>query len=212
MCRRASIGARTCGEIEQNGSAADASNVSRHGGLDRKAPWSAGWFQAVGAILAVAVAIWVPARQHKVAAADAEANRRLKARSLALRLLPALQDFAPLVKTAIENTRAARLEGPGPVVMRLVNAATVGAPEELANDVDQLYLLGEKAGFPTQQLFAFLNKHTRELERAQQTGAMSADRSLVPVIHKGIIESLEQIDRLLATSIERVRAVHNGEW
>jgi hypothetical protein len=175
-------------------------------------PGLAAWLQAVGAIIAVAVAIWVPARQHSVARADAEIERRLKARSLALRLLPSLLELEQQVQRATEKTKAVSLGMPGPVIVQLVSDATVGIPRELADEVDQLYLLGEKAGFPTQQLWAFLNQHTRKLENAQQTAFTTVDRSAIAEVHKMIVDSLTRIGKLLGTSIERIRAVENGEW
>ena len=177
-------------------------------------PGLAAWCQAVGAILAIGVAIWVPARQHTVARADAEEERRLKAQGLALRLLPALLDFEPRVKDAIEKTRAIppEMAGPGPVIVYLVTHASVSAPDELVEDVDRLYLMGARAGFPAQQLLAFLNKHARDLERAQLTAFTTVVQSVVPKLHTEIVDSLGRISKLLDTSIERVRAVHNGEW
>jgi hypothetical protein len=175
-------------------------------------PGLAAWFQAVGAIVAVGVAIWVPAYQHKVARDDAEKDRRLKARSLALRMLPTLLDLDSHVKQAIQKTQTISLAMPGPVIIQLVGDATVGIPQELVDDADQLYLLGEKAGFPTQQLLAFLGQHTRVLERAQLTAVTTVDQSVIPEVHRTIADSLAQVGKLLDVSIERVRAIHNGEW
>jgi hypothetical protein len=175
-------------------------------------PGLAAWLQAIGAIIAVAVAIWVPARQHSVARADAEMERRLKARSLALRLLPSLLELAEHVKQATEKTKAISLGMPGPVIVQLVSDATVDIPSELADEVDQLYLLGEKAGFPTQQLWAFLNQHGRELEKAHLTAFTTVDRSAIAETQTAIVDSLTRVGTLLDTSIERMRAIHNGEW
>ena len=51
------------------------------------------WVQAIGTILAVSVAIWVPAQQRSHSRKDAEVERRVKARSIALAIyLPLLAD------------------------------------------------------------------------------------------------------------------------
>jgi hypothetical protein len=56
-------------------------------------PGTAAWAQAIGAILAIIVALLVPARQRQTARSDAERDRRLRARSLLILIAPELLEL-----------------------------------------------------------------------------------------------------------------------
>ena len=161
---------------------------------------AAAWVQAIGSIIAIAVAIRVPYSLHRKARNDAETERRLKARSLSLRLLPILLILEPSVKRAM---RAATEGFFDPA------AVSVEVPESLKSSTDTVYLLGNEAGPAVQQLLAFLDEHEWELARLNldiQSGQIPEE---IPM-RQAIACRLARINRVLESATERVRRIHNG--
>jgi hypothetical protein len=61
--------------------------------------WAA-WVQAIGSIAAIGIAIWIPIRIHRADQNRVDAEKRLRARSFALALLPAVETVAANVRHA----------------------------------------------------------------------------------------------------------------
>lgn len=97
----------------------------------------AAWVQAVGSIVAILVAIAVPAWQRAEQRADARYADALRARSVAAVIFRAVKDLRDEIEQSFHWLEDARQRG------RKQATLYVALPEALADRKEQLHLLGE---------------------------------------------------------------------
>lgn len=116
-------------------------------------PGLAGWLQAAGAIIAIGVAIWIPARQRTNSRRDAELERSLKARGLLILIAPGLLEMRAEIDRAVASIDAAQPPDSGFTPQWwLIQQIPIHVPGLLREHVNELYLFGEPAGLSLLQL------------------------------------------------------------
>ena len=121
-------------------------------GYARRMEWlnqNAPAIQAVGTLLAIAIAIWVPFKIHRNEARRGEREIRLKGQAIALLIEPLLR----AIDGQIDREGIVRPEGPNPIEI----------PEEILSHSRDFWLMGE-AGGNVLQLIGILQTHNRILE------------------------------------------------
>src|SRR3954454_6107376 len=103
----------------------------------------AAWVQAVGSVLAICVAIAIPAWQRWTARSDAIRERNLEARSLVFGVSAELLEMEAAHRNAAGVfARAACLgRSSGRAVKELIGQANIAVPPMLLNAMDRFYLL-----------------------------------------------------------------------
>ncbi|HUB47663.1 MAG TPA: hypothetical protein VMB73_22015 [Acetobacteraceae bacterium] len=117
-------------------------------------PGDAAWVQAIGATLAVATAVLIPAMQARYARRQRDADRDLRAKSLAIAIYPDLlhirlscRHIRRYLQTEIDDAQQRRLGGAAEIdVTEHAKRLTVPISEALRAMVPQFYLLGEPIG------------------------------------------------------------------
>lgn len=117
-------------------------------------PGDAAWMQAIGATLAVAAAVLVPALQARGARRQRDADRALRAKSLAIAIYPdllhirlACRRIRRHLQAEIDEAQQPRPGGTAEIdLAEHVRRLTVPISEALRAMVPQFYLLGEPIG------------------------------------------------------------------
>lgn len=91
----------------------------------------AAWTQAIGSIVGIAVAIYVPWKIHRREIAEKAQERRLEAQGMAILLIP---EITELLNVIASETTTTTLIPPKPL------------PPVLARFLDRMYILGETGG------------------------------------------------------------------
>lgn len=128
----------------------------------------AAWVQAIGTLIALIIAIGVPAWQTHTARQDAKRERLSRARSISILIGPELIACRDQVEYATQV-----LFGPGPPGLfrnayNVVTNVAVAIPPQMAAQLDSLYLFGEPAGLTLQQLVSVISQYQDTLQRASQ--------------------------------------------
>ena len=109
----------------------------------------AAWVQAIGSILAIGVAIWVPSNIHLNETRRRENEIRLKGQAIALLIKPLLL----VIDRQIERERTPRRDGP----------IAIEVPKELLTLSKDFWQMGEAGGY-VMQLIGTLQTHNRLVE------------------------------------------------
>ncbi len=126
-----------------------------------------GWAQAIGSVIAVLAAAYVPWRIAKERAAAAEQERRFKARSLAIALYPELTELKEKLRAA---TTALDLIG-SDLPLSVFDPRTklaVEIPPVITGCIFEFYLLRE-VGDEIQQVLAFVRQFNRMVAQWDNT-------------------------------------------
>jgi hypothetical protein len=126
----------------------------------------AAWVQALGSILALAVAIGVPAWQRHIEHRDREAERKLRARSLAIVLYPEVAGAVARLNVAVDRLHVAEKVKTGEYFdMAGQNEMFVGVPMVLRDAIEHLYLL-DAVGDGLMQLMVTLDELYQSVSEA----------------------------------------------
>ena len=166
-----------------------------------KSEWTptviAAWVQAIGSVLAIAAAVWIGNRAYRRSERILEETRRrdeaerhLKARSLAIALYPELLEMKEKIIAA--RRRSGKF-----------SPSKLGIPPVLLQSIDRLYLLGE-AGAAIQQFVATSRQFERLVEELRTTLAlmMGRDTDLTP--------DLDDMENTLTKAMDLLRPIHDG--
>ena len=126
---------------------------------------AAAWVQAVGSVLAILVAVAIPAWQRHTARSDRQKEQLLQARSLLFGV------SAELVEIEAAHQNAERIfaqaqgmgQGSGRAVRDFIGQANIAVPPMLLAGMDRFYLLGEPAGITLPQLVTVTLQYERKL-------------------------------------------------
>ena len=169
-------------------------------------PGDAAWVQAIGATLAVAAAVLVPALQARFARRQREADRGLRAKSLAIAIYPDLlhirltyRRIRRHLQAEIDDARQSR-PGDDPETDMAEHARRLMVPlsEALRAMVPEFYLLGEPIGPEVQKCIG------RSMKFNDLVRTMSAPliRATSPNLLRFIEQGLQEVETCLA-GIER---------
>ena len=174
------------------------------------------WVQAVGTVGAIVVAFWIG---HSDRRRD-NADRRLKARSLALALYPEFMELTAKREKALKYL--ARGFHNHRVVQQydlMKKGAALKIPPVLSESVDRLYLLGDEVGPNMQQILAFSTQYNRMVNAV--VNDLKKQASLMNVIGKiikkrkpvevGVLNrQLKAIGNLIEETEEGLGKIHDG--
>ena len=165
-------------------------------------PGDAAWVQAIGATLAVATAVLVPALQARNARRQRDADRKLRAKSLAIAIYPDLlhirltcRRIRRHLQTVIDETLVPRLGGSDEIdVAEHASRLTVPVSEALRAMVPQFYLLGEPIGPEVQKCIGRSMKFN-DLVHNMSTSAI---RATSPHLLQFIDQALHGVESCIA--------------
>jgi hypothetical protein len=178
-------------------------------------PGDASWVQALGATLAVIAAVLVPARQAQLAKRRQEADRRLRAKSLAIAIYPELLHIRAAYRHIHRRFLALidrKQREQGLLVAEMSRADLAGneqgylvpVTEALRALVPQIYLLGEPVGPQVQRCIGRSMKYNDLMRTVLETRIRIDTRELPAFIEGGLqqveacIASIEQTWRVTA--------------
>jgi len=128
---------------------------------------AAAWVQALGSVLAILVAVAIPAWQRHTARSDRQREQFLQARSLLFGVSAELVE----IEAAHQNAEAvfARAQGmgrgTGRAVREFIQHANIVVPPLLLNGMDRFYLLEEPAGLTLPELVSITLQYERNFAR-----------------------------------------------
>jgi hypothetical protein len=128
---------------------------------------AAAWVQAIGSVLAILVAVAIPAWQRYTARADRRKEQLLQARSLLFGVdaelveIEAAYQHAQLIFTQAQCMG----RGSGRAVREFIGQADITVPPMLLAGMDRFYLLGEPAGITLPQLVTVTLQYERKLSQ-----------------------------------------------
>lgn len=168
--------------------------------------------EAIGTLLAVGVAIYVPFRINKQAIGRAETDRRVKAQALAIFISPMLinlKDRIDWVRKEIEEIKAqreTRFEGAQNFVWRIELSA-----DFLSAHLADLHILGADTAMPILQILGFIARFERERSKlvgiAQRRVSLASDLDF-----EILIDELNMIDELVQQSLNLVGFIYEGNF
>jgi hypothetical protein len=177
-------------------------------------PGDAAWVQAIGATLAVATAVLIPALQARYARRRLEADRALRAKSLAIAIYPDLLHIRLTCRrirrhfqTEIEEGQQPRPGGAAEIdVAEHARRLTVPISEALRAMVPQFYLLGEPIGPEVQKCIG------RSMKFNDLVHSMSGStiRATAPQLLRFIEQALSGVESCIA-AIEQTWGVSAPE-
>lgn len=170
--------------------------------------WPA-WLQAVGSLLGIAIAIGIPWWLNERQWARSEADRKVKARALALLLMPellALRTFVAGQKKALsgEDVYDEAFEFHAKRA-HFIEQMRLDSGEQFAANVKELYLFGEDLGGDLTQLLAFVAQHNRDVDWIAKTPSIQKFDTVV-----GALPRIEAIERLLNSCMTRLIQLHDA--
>jgi len=125
------------------------------------------WVQAIGSVIAIGVAVAIPAWQHRTARRDAKNEQFLQARSLVFGVSAELLE----IEAALEKAEGAftRAQSIGQVsshaAKEYIGQTHIEIHPMLLKGMDRFYLLGEPAGLTLPQLVSITLQHERQLAK-----------------------------------------------
>jgi hypothetical protein len=128
---------------------------------------AAAWVQAVGSVLAILVAVAIPAWQRHTARSDRQKEQFLQARSLLFGVSAELLEIEAAHQNADRIFAQAQGmgRGTGRAVREFIERANIVVPPMLLNGMDRFYLLGEPAGLTLPELVSITRQYERTLAR-----------------------------------------------
>lgn len=109
-------------------------------------PGLAAWVQGLGSLVAIAIAIWVPARYHKLARVAAEDEQKLRTRILLNLLGPALWEFRAAIDDVVRVLGAPRPANNPGARLQLLQETQIELPPFLLRDMNEFALFGDAEG------------------------------------------------------------------
>ena len=173
-------------------------------------PELAAWVQGVGSLIAIAVAIWVPARMYSLARQEAEQERKLRTRRLALRIGPALRDVELELKR-IRNAWLPERRERGESLEVIFHNARLDMPQPLAETVGELYLFRGEILNDLQQLVSILQRYSRTWEIAKRNWDLKARNVSINDSAHDLMLLVDLADRLLAKALEGIAPIYDGK-
>jgi hypothetical protein len=180
-------------------------------------PGTAGWAQALGATLAVIAAVLVPASQARRASLQREADRRLRAKSLAIAIYPELLHIRAVHRhihrrlLALIDQKRRKYGGPtahlaGTDLADHMQGFQIPVTDTLRAMVPNFYLLGEPLGPQIQRCIGRSMKYN-DLLHTLLASSMRIDMQELPSFIEG---GLRQVEACIA-SIEQTWRVTADE-
>ncbi|MFI5020081.1 MAG: hypothetical protein ACHQRJ_00315 [Alphaproteobacteria bacterium] len=173
-------------------------------------PGLATWIQGLGSLIAIAVAIWVPARMYSLARKEAEQERKLRTRRLALRIGPALKDVELELKR-IRNAWLPQRRERGESLEVIFHNARLDMPQPLAETIGELYLFRGEIGNHLQQLVSILQRYSRIWEIARRNWDLNARNVSINDSAHDLISLVDIADALLAKALEGIAPIYDGK-
>jgi|SRR5665213_1611346 len=173
-------------------------------------PALASWLQAIGAIVGLGVAIYVPWSQRRNEARVRADQDRVKARSVAIAISPDLVEVLVLWEKASAIIQNETAQGPTYALEQLISDITIPLPETLVTYEKRLYWMGEPVGPDVQQLVSVIRQYNGLVETIHQ----QAINYTIPYDPKRVRQSLAgqlQAMRLCLNSIDKnLTAIHDN--
>ncbi len=126
---------------------------------------AAAWVQAVGSVLAILIAVAIPAWQRHTARTDRQQEQFLQARSLLFGVSAELVELIADHESAKNQFAQAKGmgRGSGEAVRGFIGRANIAVPPMLLAGMDRFYLLGEPAALTLPQLVTVTLQYERKL-------------------------------------------------
>ena len=171
---------------------------------------TASWLQTAGVLVALGLAIAVPARLHRRESAERLAERRAEAASLAAAIHPELAEVAAglePVATKIQALSKDLMEGRTRVPIAMgAGYFSIGEAPVLRASVLRLHVLGEKAGTAAQRVAAQLAQYERlimEVESRVNQAIHARDTEYTGL--RRLAAAIEALKQPLQQALERVK-------
>jgi len=171
---------------------------------------TASWLQAAGVLVALGLAIAVPARLHRRESAERLAERRAEAASLAAAIHPELAEVAAglePVATKIQALSKDLTEGRTRIPIAMgAGYFSIGEAPVLRASVLRLHVLGEKAGTAAQRVAAQLAQYERlimEVESRVNQAIHARDTEYTGL--RRLAAAIEALKQPLQQALERVK-------
>ncbi|QEX18924.1 hypothetical protein FRZ44_42350 [Hypericibacter terrae] len=171
----------------------------------------AAWVQAIGTLIAIAVAIAVPWWQHAKELDNRKVETRLKARSLAIAIYPALAGIRDTLRRVNHNLQQLQGQQISPAQLReAIPALIVVVPSVLNGSVHQIYLLGDEPASAVQALVGRVDRYNLELERIRDRIAANQSPHSAMAINS-VSEAIEAFEGMAEEAIAAVAPIHDGK-
>lgn len=173
--------------------------IEQHQGL-------AAWVQAISAIIAIAVAIWVPARQAYNARVAADRERSLKAKSMATAIYPSLIELRHRMEAVIDGwAKFSPLVTPTHIQYTpgMAEPLTVELPPILESGVEEFYVLGEPAAPDVLFLLSLVRNYQRTFSEGLQNRIPLDKGTFTPSAQQCVdaaVEALKSVAKILGTT------------
>ena len=171
---------------------------------------TASWLQTAGVLVALGLAIVVPARLHRRESAERLAERRAEAASLVAAIHPELAEVAAglePVATKIQALSKDLVEGRTRVPIAMgAGYFSIGEAPVLRASVLRLHVLGEKAGTAAQRVAAQLTQYERlimEVESRVNQAIHARDTEYTGL--RRLAAAIEGLRQPLQQALERVK-------
>lgn len=184
-------------------------------------PFWPAWIQAVGTILAIGVAIFVPWKQQRNRAQERADDRRLRAHSLAIALYPELLELKPKIhraRGALEDVKGGwryfqSLKSDQEPGSRTIDRLSIAVPPVLLENTQDMYLLGLKAGPEVQQVLTFVNQYNRMVWEliSQVDEGWQPEEAEARAKTRGLETHLNAISARLDEAKEALEPIHDGQ-
>jgi hypothetical protein len=138
-------------------------------------PGLAAWLQAIGSLVAIGIAIWVPARYHKLARSAAATEHKLRTRTLVNLLGPALWEFRAAIDDVIRVLGAPHPANSPNARLQLLHDTQVALPPFLLRDMNEFSLFGDGEGPTLVALIAAVEEYDRAWRSQAGEGALDID-------------------------------------
>jgi hypothetical protein len=166
------------------------------------------WVQAIGAIIALVVAICVPNSLHRKEVARANTERRLRTRALAVAIYPDLLEIEAKLERVLGIITTQLVTGMGSQVQIQLNQMKIEIPSILRGSLDNLYMLGEPAGVTLMQLIAISEQYERMREKSTM-GIVPGAKLDPSDIKKNLQPHLDTMRRLAAEAEQALQPIHD---
>lgn len=138
-------------------------------------PGLAAWLQAIGSLVAIGIAIWVPARYHKLARSAAANEHKLRTRTLVNLLGPALWEFRAAIDDVIRVLGAPHPANSPSARLQLLHDTQIALPPFLLRDMNEFSLFGDGEGPTLVALIAAVEEYDRAWRSQAGEGALDID-------------------------------------
>lgn len=171
---------------------------------------SAAWVQAIGSVIAIGVAIWVPWRQHQLQADHERQKDDLKARAMANAIYIHFLGLKAKTEGARANVSKHYSAHIKDHQFNKLERLKIIVPEVFNHDMDRFWMLGKKAAIPllqaisiAQQYDDLMNSVKADLNNnvRSPTEALDMEDHLLKYT-QSILDLIPEIDEALAPLID----------